>query len=243
MGDLRQRRIGIVGGMGPAAGHYFAQRVTELVPATKDQDHPTIIHVSNPRVPDRTAYLIADGADPVPYIMDTIGQLELLKVDVICIPCNSAHAPSLFARYAQDTATPIIHMVNETIVDIVTHHPKASMVGVLGTTGTVMAGSYHAAAAGTDLTVVAPEPSQQERLMQVIYDIKSRGCEPEDVEALDGIARALTADVYVVACTELSMLTPHWRDRSTAAIIDSLEVLAQRALAFTPSVLPSSSGH
>ncbi|HEY5667652.1 MAG TPA: amino acid racemase [Candidatus Saccharimonadales bacterium] len=230
MKQLRDKRIGIVGGMGPAAGHYFAQTLTSLVQAARDQDHPVIIHLSDPSIPDRTAFLTNGGKDPVPSITRAIKQLEACGADVICIPCNTAHAPQLFNRYSRYVRTPIIHMVNETVDYIAAHYPKTQRIGILGTDGTRAAGSYDIAALRHELQICHPADDMQHEVMRLIYTIKRRGVRPGDGRALARAANNMDVDVFVVACTELSMLTDECRKYIDLPVVDSLEVLAQTAL-------------
>ena len=230
MPRLRDRRIGIVGGMGPAAGHYFAQRITELAPAKQDQDHPVIIHYSNPAIADRTAHLVYGGPDPTPEIVKTIKQLDLLGVDVICIPCNTAHAPQLYSEYQKSTDTPIVHMVEETVAHIACEYQGIQRIGVLGTDGTKFATTYDRAAQKYGLTVVYPKARLQRKLMELIYTIKRRGVDSgDDVASLVDVINQCKADVYVLACTELSLLNPYLAGNGIP-VVDSLEILAKRAL-------------
>lgn len=231
MREYSRRRIGIVGGMGPAAGNYFAQMITRLTPAEHDQDHATVIHISNPRIPDRTAYLVGRGADPVPEIAATIRQIDAIGADIICIPCNTAHAPQLFVRYQCATTTPIANMIDEAMHTISTQYPTARSIAVLGTDGTKATHGYEYAASAYGYAVVYPAIPAQKRLMDIIYAIKRRGIQMGDSELLTGVTETChNADIIVLACTELSMLSSGLRARTSTPVVDSLECLAQAAL-------------
>ena len=229
--QYRPQRIGIVGGMGPAASNYLAQKITEMAPATCDQEHPFVVHISNPQIPDRTAYLVAGGDDPVPEIAKTIRQLDSIGVDIICVPCNTAHAPSLFERYRQATPTPIAHMIDEAMTTIRSLYPQARTVAVLGTDGTRFAQGYDAAAHLQGLAAVYPDELTQKGVMKLIYAIKRRGVDASDACTLrDLMTNVSDADVYILACTELSMLSGGIRTLVDAPVVDSLECLARCAL-------------
>ena len=60
----RPYKIGVVGGVGPAATVDFMNKVVAHTPADRDQDHIKMIVDHNPQIPDRTANLIGNGADP-----------------------------------------------------------------------------------------------------------------------------------------------------------------------------------
>ncbi len=232
----RQLRIGIVGGMGPAAGVYFVQKLTEMAAASKDQDHPVLLHISNSQIPDRTAYLLGKGTDPVPEITRTLNDLEQLQADVICLPCNTAHAPELFSRYSYKRQTPIIHMVQATMEEIHQHFPRVKRVGLLATTGTVAAGSYQQVAADYNIRIVTPPLPAQKQLMELIYRIKSRGQLTRDAALLHSLSQTIDVDLYILGCTELSMLSAMFRMLCAKSAIDSLEILAGRALRFHKQV-------
>lgn len=229
---LSKLRIGIVGGMGPAASNYFAAKLTELAPADKDQDHPTVIHLSDPSVPDRTGYLTADGDDPAPHIISSVKQLEFLSPHVICVPCNTAHAKPIFERVKKSIKTPIINMIEETVEELA-DDVFVRRVGLLATDGTVETGVYHQAAFGKNIDIVTPADESQAVLMKLIYKIKSKGHNARDAQILYEVAQSMNVDTLLVACTELSMLTPRLRKLNLKEkIVDSLEVLANRALEF-----------
>lgn len=59
-----QIKLGVVGGVGPAATVDFMHKVVRNTPAARDQDHIKVIVEQNPQIPDRTDHLTGDGADP-----------------------------------------------------------------------------------------------------------------------------------------------------------------------------------
>lgn len=228
------RVIGIVGGMGPAASNYFATRITALAAARSDQEHPAVIHINDPHIPDRTAYLTGNGADPAPYIRDIIVQLQQMHVDVICIPCNTAHAPRLYEQYSRGIRTPIIHMVAETASYVTQQYGHIKTVAILGTDGTRVGGAYDAAFRGYKVNAVYPKPNDQQTLMRLIYRIKQRGVQlHEDVSTLKDVLDHMQAEICIIACTELSMLYHLLREQyDHIQIVDSLEVLADQVLSY-----------
>ena len=52
------KRLGILGGMGPAASAEFVNRLIAQTPATCDQEHIPFVLWSDPTVPDRSTSLI-----------------------------------------------------------------------------------------------------------------------------------------------------------------------------------------
>ena len=76
------RTIGVIGGMGPAAAADFYARVVAAHGALCDQDHPPCIMYSATQVPDRTAFLLENGADPTPELVASVNLVEAAVAEV-----------------------------------------------------------------------------------------------------------------------------------------------------------------
>lgn len=87
-------KLGIIGGMGPAATARLLSRIVELTAADRDQDHLDVTVLNRPSVPDRTAFLLGrpDAPSFVPALVDMARDLEALGCTVLAMPCNTAHA-------------------------------------------------------------------------------------------------------------------------------------------------------
>ena len=83
--------MGIVGRMGPEATLDLLYKIIRATPADKDQDHIHIVIDNFPQIPDRTAFLLGQGENPLPYILKSVRTLEETNVDVLCMPRNTAH--------------------------------------------------------------------------------------------------------------------------------------------------------
>ena len=55
---MKERVIGILGGMGPEATAELFSRIIKDTPAQKDQDHLRIIIDNNPKIPDRSEAIV-----------------------------------------------------------------------------------------------------------------------------------------------------------------------------------------
>ena len=84
--------VGAVGGMGPAATAEAFRRIVAATPAQRDQDHLHVIIDSDPLIPDRTRALLHGGSDPRPRLIAAARRLEAAGAQVLCMPCNTAHA-------------------------------------------------------------------------------------------------------------------------------------------------------
>src|SRR5215203_211437 len=82
--------LGVLGGMGPMATVDFMGKVVQNTPATCDQEHIQMVVCSAANIPDRTAAILGQGADPFPAMRSTLRRLEAAGATCIAIPCNTA---------------------------------------------------------------------------------------------------------------------------------------------------------
>ena len=210
--------IGILGGMGPRATAYFEQKLLEQFQGP-DQSVPRIIVVNDGNVPDRTAFLCGGGADPVPALEKSARLLMQARPDIVCMPCNTAHAAQILGRLQERVALPFIDMP-AAVLDVAAGYER---VLILGTEGTKGSGVYNQRASA-DTTIMYPNQARQAVINHLIADTKARGYTEANRNSLRRVIAAATADAVILACTELSMLNNDLR--AAMPIIDALEVLA-----------------
>ena len=84
--------LGILGGLGPMASAYFYELLTAHTDAQCDQDHIDLVLSSHAQTPDRTAFITGRSKEnPLQMMLQDIEKLEHWGVDMIAIPCNTAH--------------------------------------------------------------------------------------------------------------------------------------------------------
>ena len=223
-------KLGIIGGMGPAATARLLTRVVELTSAACDQEHVDVTVLNRPSVPDRTAYLVGEeGAEPfVPALVDMAQALEAWGCTVLAMPCNTAHAgkDDVAARL---TRARLLDMPRETAAFL--QGLGCANVGVLATDGTLAAGVYQTACGEAGVRMTPPAPETQRAVMRVIYEgVKAGRAVPEQDawSLLDALVDA-GCDGVVLGCTELSVLPFPARYRG-ACVVDALDVLAWRCV-------------
>ncbi len=219
------RTIGIIGGLGPHATVELERRILDRIVAECDQDYPTLLSFNNPHVPDRTEALLHGGESPVPALLRSAQTLIAAGAQVLCMPCNTAHA--YFDQIQQSVpGSVLIHMIQEASHAACRVLPTGSRVGILCTDGTRSSHLYGAALTRSGLVPVYPSVGDQHIVMEVIYG-------PEGVKA-GGIAKPTgqlqaviqnfehSVDAIMIACTELSLV----KVRAAVPIIDALDTLA-----------------
>jgi aspartate racemase len=240
-GEARVRpfKIGVVGGVGPAATADFMQKIVRNTPAARDQDHIKLVVEQNPQIPDRTANLIGDGPDPTVALYATCKKLEAGDADLIAIPCNTAHA--FVERIQPYLSIPIINMLHETVQRLRTHHAALRHVGLLATSGTLGSHVYHEAAEAAGLELLAPDDAHQAMVMSAIYGERGVKAGFTEGECRDDLMRALVhlvergAQAVILGCTELPLLlaqSDHFAVAGThIVLLDPTDLLARKCIA------------
>ncbi len=229
--NMNDRRIGIIGGMGPEASADFYMKITKRTKVEKDQDHFHVIVDSNPKIPDRTGAILYGGPSPVPEIIKTARRLGQMDVDVACIPCMTSHY--FFEEIQAAVDYPILNVISETAAYIASHFPAVSKVGVLATSGTVAMKIFDKYL--TDVDVIYPSPGTQEgQVMEAIYGkkgIKAGFLEGFPVAQLVTASEELEekgAELIIMGCTEIGLaLQQH---HVSLPLVDPLEVAIQRLI-------------
>ena len=67
---MRDKTIGILGGMGPEATVYLFELIVKMTDADKDQEHIPVIIYNNPKIPHRTDAILGGGTSPLPFLIE-----------------------------------------------------------------------------------------------------------------------------------------------------------------------------
>ncbi|BAL25313.1 aspartate/glutamate racemase family protein [Azoarcus sp. KH32C] len=239
--DRRPFKIGVVGGVGPAATVDFVAKIVRNTEARRDQEHVKLVVEQNPQIPDRTEHLIGDGPDPTIALYSTCKKLEAADADIIAIPCNTAHA--FVERIQPYLSIPVVNMLDETVEHIRRRFGGDTLVGLLATSGTVGSGVYHAAAKKAELRLLVPDDAHQALVMNAIYGPKGAKAGFTEGECVGELRHALAslaergAEVLILGCTELPLLLTadqaYVVQGRTVAVLDPTEILAKRCVALS----------
>ena len=220
-------KLGILGGLGPAASAYFYEMITEHTKAERDQDHIDILLSSRASTPDRTDFIMGRSSDdPLPVMIRDAKYLESCNVSAIVIPCNTAHY--FIEEIRKSVSVPMPSIITETV----SHIKRAGYrkAGILATEGTISAKSYQLECERQGIEWAVPSAENQALLMKVIYGSVKRGADADINEfytVCDELFRA-ECDTLILGCTELSLVNRKiGRD---PRFTDSLEVLAYTAI-------------
>lgn len=234
----RPFKLGIVGGVGPAATVDFMSKVIRNTDAGRDQDHIKMVVEQNPQIPDRTANLINDETDPTIALYATCKRLECEEADAIAIPCNTAHA--FVERLQPHLNVPIVNMLTETIQHIKDQYGTTEPIGLLATSGTIGSRVYHDIAEQLGVVLVTPDAENQLKVMDAIYGdrgVKAGYVTGQCVSDLMAAIEHLNqkgVSIFILGCTELPLMfvqqTHITVNGNQVLLIDPTEILAKKCV-------------
>lgn len=232
------RIVGILGGMGPAAGadfvRLFVRACTVYMQANqheiRDQAFPEHWLAQLP-IPDRTQALRDDPlgpAGPAPWMLQGVGRLAALGVSSVAVACNTAHVwhGQLQAQFPQ---LAILHMAEETAHHL--HTQGARQALVLATEGTYRTGLYDTALRAYGIKPVIPNAQGIARLMQGIYEGVKQGntalAERCFGEVLQQTLTHHSSTPVIMGCTEIPLALPSAPQAQGVDLVDPAWILAQ----------------
>ena len=230
--SVKEKIIGIIGGMGPAATSDLLSKIIKLTKAKKDQDHIHVIVDNNPKIPDRSQAIFNNGESPIPALIESGKMLERAKVDFIIIPCNTAHF--FYDELKSHLKIPIVHMIKEVAKKIHKEFPNVRKVGLLSTLSTIKAELYQKELIDFNIEVIKPDEKVQDMVTEAIFgeDGIKRGyfkgrSKQLIYSAIDNLINN-GAELIIGGCTEIPLVV----DLKTVPLpfISSNQVLAESAV-------------
>jgi aspartate racemase len=237
---MENKMIGIVGGVGSYAGIDLIKKIYDLTGATSDEEHLPISMLSVPhKVTDRTKFLLGHTKiNPGIAISEIIDSLISNGSNIIGIPCNTAHAKPIFdlIKAKVPETCILVNLIEEVGHHLSTNHPEIKKVGVLGTTGTILAKVYPEILSKHNIEVIQPSEEIQNlfvhpSIYDVNYGIKAFS-NPVNIKAKENLSMAATylsrkgAQAIILGCTEIP-LAIQYEQIESSLIIDATAVLAK----------------
>lgn len=224
--SMKSKTIGVLGGMGPESTALFFQKVIQLTPALRDQEHIPVIIYSNPKIPDRTEAILNQGESPLPALLKGIAVLEHAGADFICIPCNTAHY--YYKQITEASSIPVLNLIDEVVKAALNENVKIKRMGLLATIGAIKARLYQNAFQEYDIEVIIPDEWELNDLHSGIHRLKSNSKDSYSIQKFAETLIKKEVQALILGCTELSLIRS---DLSlNVPILDSIEILAKRAV-------------
>ncbi|MGE4446111.1 MAG: aspartate/glutamate racemase family protein [Synergistaceae bacterium] len=224
---MSEKILGVLGGMGPAASAEFLKILAEKYPAEKDQDHPVVYMISDPKMPDRGSAIEGRGEDPEPYIRRNMEKLIGWGADILAVPCNTAHY--FIDRFRDEIKVPLVHIIEATVDASIKSSPKGAWM--ISTVGTARSGLYQKVAADKNYRLVIPPEDVQSRIQETIICVKSGNMEKAARSIEDAVKKLWSIEdlPIITACTELP-LAYDASDLPKDKNISSLDALAEACI-------------
>lgn len=216
-------RIGVFGGMGPAATVDFVDKLVKLTPATRDQDHIPLLIASLPHIHDRSRAILGNGRDPLPQLLAGIDLLNNAGVGVIAIPCNSSH--HWFDDMSRHSNAPILHIA-KTCVDAIAADGQPC-IAIFATRGALASGFYQNALRTRRLDFILPDPNGGQKCVDdCIQHVKAGNLTLSGMHLTQACKDAVQqgATALIMGCTELPIASKHADVYGLTLIDSSLEL-------------------
>jgi aspartate racemase len=199
------KRLGVLGGMGPAASAEFITRLIQQTPATCDQEHIPFVLWSDPTVPDRSTSLINRDDLPWEKLKRGIQGLKNADCDLVVIPCNTAH---FWYERLLDLGVPIIHIVDSVVEALQSQGINSGTIGIIGTTATMQLGLYQHHFRKLGYSCITPSTLEIDTLVQpAINLIKANNLSTAHDLLTEAMIKlhACNVNAIVLGCTELPL--------------------------------------
>ena len=220
------KRLGILGGMGPAASAEYVARLVAQTTASCDQEHIPFVLWNEPRIPDRSTSIRNGDDKPLPFLLQGIQVLKAVGCSMIVIPCNTAH---FWYDELVKLKVPIVHIV-DSVANELRDINVVGTIGVIATQGTIQSELYQNRL--TDWACIVPTQEEITTLVQPSIELIKAGDLVKSHTMIMTVVDSLIsrgAQAVVLGCTELPLAV---RDTNQNGIplINSIDSLVKVAL-------------
>mgnify|MGYP003586732200 CR=1 FL=1 len=200
---MNGKKLGVLAGMGPAAGAEFLRLLTIKAPACADQEHPVVYMISDTQIPDRSPAILGRGPSPINNIRNGFEQLIGMGADILACPCNSAHY--FIDLFEQPLDKPLVHIIEETVLAAKAASPNGAWM--ISTLGTRQSGLYQKYADKHNYRLFIPSDAQAQLSQDCIVHIKANEFD-KAAKVMENLVGQLWAEhdtLIMTACTELPL--------------------------------------
>lgn len=228
---MKEKSIGILGGMGPEATWDFYGRIIKATPACQDSEHIRVIIDSNPKIPDRTRAILGLGPSPVEAMIESGRYLEQSGADFLVIPCMTAHH---FIKPVQEALNIKIingfELIRSFMDSDIMADKKTAVIATTGCINTRIFEKY----LDEDRLLFLDDMTQNTEVMDIIYGprgIKAGHVSGEVIARLTRLFEVFQqqgAEYVIAGCTEISLVLKN--QSMPLPVIDPMDLLALEAV-------------
>jgi aspartate racemase len=221
--------IGIVGGLGPRTTAEFYFGLTDAF---------RTMHMLSPKITiDNVAFplrlekeIIKHSKNEIlllPYLRSSVKRLNLAGVDIIVMPCNTAH---FFINPLREISeAPIISIVEETAEAV--QKKGFKKVGILSSAKTLNSRMYQEKLLERNISLIVPCKSYQEKVSEFILGLLNGTIDTKMKKRICGLVEEMKengAEAVVLACTDLRLGLQ--KADVSIPIVDSYEALLSASI-------------
>ncbi len=216
-------KIGVLGGMGPEASAAFYLRIIKLfqteLGAQLNFEYPEMV-IHNIPSPDN----VEAGVDEElkDYLLNSVDLLEKTGMQLLAIPCNSAHVHIDAVIEAATVA--VMNILEETARAV--HKAGMSQVLLLGTKSTLKYGTYLPYFKHHNIEAIIPSPAHQDIITDAIMAVCDGSLDAKIKQSvLDVINAYPEVQGVVLGCTEIPLIVS--QEDMSITCFDTNEILAR----------------
>jgi len=202
------KKVGIVGGIGPASTlDYYSGIINGFRANSNNDNYPQIV-IDSINMTQMLSYISNENWDLlVNMLLHAIENLSNADADFAAIASNTPHV--VFDKVQEGAVLPLISIVEATCVCV--QQRGCKNVVILGTRFTMNSGLYTEALRKYNITTVVPSQNEQAVIHDIIFPNLENGIVvPEDRKKMLAIANRLlsdhNADGLILGCTELPLM-------------------------------------
>lgn len=223
------KKIGILGGMGPAASAALYSRMLTYCQtkygAVQDNEYPPIMLYSiTLQGFDET------GITNIPLVLKQLLQgikmLEMSQCDFIIIPCNTVHVFINELRLYADV--PVLSIIEEVVGKVATDHHQNILL--LGSETTLSQGIYQQALQEKNIKYLEPPKENYYLITSLILDVMRGNIQPKNKKDILHLIHSKNPSAVILGCTELPLAISS--TDIPIPLYDSLQILAESAVEY-----------
>jgi aspartate racemase len=195
---------GIIGGMGPLASAEFMKTIYEFGEKRPEQEMPAVVLLSDPSVPDRTECFV-NGLSHllIERLENSIRHLVRLNVTHIVICCLTIHRVlPMVQGNLKRTILSLVELVLSAVIQSDRRHLLLCTSGARA----MQLFESHELWRKASRNIVMPSSIDQQAVHKLIYRIKGKYEDRNEIEFLWTLADRYHAEVLIAGCTELHIL-------------------------------------
>jgi aspartate racemase len=229
--DMRSKRMGMIGGVGPAATVLYYQQIIACAREKMGGDQYPEILIHSLDLGEVNVYFNHDDLDGLTDKLVSVGNwFESAGCEFMFMACNAMHMA--FEKVRKQVNLPMLSIIEAVLEEA--QERQLNRVGIMGTTFVMRSGLYRMAFEAAGIECLEPDEAEQGWIMEAILGDLQRPSVPEDT-----ITRLLRdveklgsqgAEAVVLGCTDLPMAITE--GNSPAPLLDTTRIHVNRIMDF-----------